>query len=152
MGLGLPDIESFQKYFGKLTLINKNVGEDVYPGNYICKTHKKDLIYISSWPTSDSDAYFIDYTKCKLKNVINIKKTTSMGMFLKKLGVKQYNYNSKTHTLDFICGKCYCISNVDDDDDAEYEDVWWTIKMNNKNQIMPSTVVKFELITDWQIW
>ena len=41
---------------------------------------------------------------------------------------------------------------VDDDDDAEYEDVWWTIKMNNKNQIMPSTVVKFELITDWQIW
>ena len=38
------------------------------------------------------------------------------------------------------------------DDDAEYEDVWWTIKMNNKNQIMPSTVVKFELITDWQIW
>ena len=88
---------------------------------------------MSSWPTSDSDAYFIDYTKCKLKNVINIKKTTSMGMFLKKLGVKQYNYNSKTHTLDFICGKCYCISNVDDDDDAEYEDVWWTIKMNNKN-------------------
>ena len=75
-----------------------------------------------------------------------------MGMFLKKLGVKQYNYNSKTHTLDFICGKCYYISNVDDDDDAEYEDVWWTIKMNNKNQIMPSTVVKFELITDWQIW
>ena len=53
MGLGLPDIESFQKYFGKLTLINKNVEEDVYPGNYICKTHKKDLIYISSWPTSD---------------------------------------------------------------------------------------------------
>ena len=152
MGLGLPDIESFQKYFGKLTLINKNVEEDVYPSNYICKTHKKDLIYISSWPTSDSDAYFIDYTKCKLKNVINIKKTTSMGMFLKKLGVKQYNYNSKTHTLDFICGKCYCISNVDDDDDAEYEDVWCTIKMNNKNQIMPSTVVKFELITDWQIW
>ena len=83
MGLGLPDIESFQKYFGKLTLINKNVEEDVYPGNYICKTHKKDLIYMSSWPTSDSDAYFIDYTKCKLKNVINIKKTTSMGMFLK---------------------------------------------------------------------
>ena len=83
MGLGLPDIESFQKYFGKLTLINKNVEEDVYPGNYICKTHKKDLIYISSWPTSDSDAYFIDYTKCKLKNVINIKKTTSMGMFKK---------------------------------------------------------------------
>ena len=35
------------------------------------------------------------------------------------------------------------ISNVDDDDDVEYEDVWWTIKMNNKNQIMPSTVVKF---------
>ena len=70
MGLGLPDIESFQKYFGKLTLINKNVEEDVYPGNYICKTHKKDLIYISSWPTSDSDAYFIDYTKCKLKTLL----------------------------------------------------------------------------------
>ena len=152
MGLGLPDIKSFQKYFGKITVTSKDVKEDVYPGIYICKNKKGDLIYISSWPGTDVDSYYIDYTKCKLKNIINLKIATSMTTFLKKLDVSQYNYNSKTHTIDFICGKCYCTSNVDNDKDAEYEDVWWTIKMNDKNQVSPNTVVKFELITDWQIW
>ena len=90
------------------------------------------------------------FEECKLKNVINIKKTTSLSLFLKKLGVKEYNYNSKTHSIDFICGKCYC--NFHNDDDAEYEDIWWTIKMNDKNQHTPDTVVNFDLITDWQIW
>ena len=150
MGLGLTGIKDFQKYYGKLVVLSKDVEKDVYPSYYKCKNKKGDLIYISTWSTYTTDSYQIDHTSCKLKNVINIKKTTSLNTFLKKLGVKQYNYNSKTHTIDFICGKCYC--NFDDDEDAEYEDVWWTIKMNSNNQITPNTIVNFDLITDWQIW
>ncbi|EDM50572.1 hypothetical protein EUBVEN_02525, partial [Eubacterium ventriosum ATCC 27560] len=29
--------------------------------------------------------------------------------------------------------------------DAEYEDIWWTIKMNDKNQLTPDTIVNFQL-------
>ena len=128
MGLSLTGVDDFQKYYGELTVIRKNIKAHVSPGDY----------------------FQIDSLKCKLKNVINIKKTTSLSLFLKKLGVKEYNYNSKTHSIDFICGKCYC--NFHNDDDAEYEDIWWTIKMNDKNQLTPDTVVNFDLITDWQIW
>ena len=99
----------------------------------------------------DSDDKLEKNALVKLKNVINIKKTTSMNVFLKKLGVKQYNYNSKKHTIDFICGKCYCKFD-NDDDDAEYEDIWWTIKMNDKNQLTPDTIVNFQRITDWEVW
>ena len=149
MGLSLTGVDDFQKYYGKLTITSQSVKKRVYPGKFNCKNEKGDLIYISSWYGYDSDSYQIDYLNCKLKNVINIKKPTSMSTFFKKLGVKKYNYNSKTHTIDFICKKCYCNFH---NDDAEYEDIWWTIKMNDKNQLTPDTIVNFQLITDWQIW
>ena len=86
MGLGLPDIESFQKYF-KLTLINKNVEEDVYPSNYICKTQKRFRLPYPSWLHQIPMLTLLIIQKCKLKNfVINIK--TTSGYVLKKLGVK----------------------------------------------------------------
>ena len=150
MGLSLTGVDDFQKYYGELTVIRKNIKAHVSPGEYYCKNNKGDSISIFSWYGYNGDYFQIDSLKCKLKNVINIKKTTSLSLFLKKLGVKEYNYNSKTHSIDFICGKCYC--NFHNDDDAEYEDIWWTIKMNDKNQLTPDTVVNFDLITDWQIW
>ena len=45
--------------------------------------------------------------------------------------------------------KCYCNFH---NDDAEYEDIWWTSKMNDKNQLTPDTIVNFQLITDWEVW
>ena len=151
MGLSLTGVDDFQKYYGELTVIRKNIKAHVSPGEYYCKNNKGDSISIFSWYGYNGDYFQIDSLKCKLKNVINIKKTTSLSLFLKKLGVKEYNYNSKTHSIDFICGKCYCKFD-NDDDDAEYEDIWWTIKMNDKNQLTPDTVVNFDRITDWQIW
>ena len=100
MGLSLTGVDDFQKYYGKLTITSQSVKKRVYPGKFNCKNEKGDLIYISSWYGYDSDSYQIDYLNCKLKNVINIKKPTSMSTFFKKLGVKKYNYNSKTHTID----------------------------------------------------
>ena len=150
MGLSLTGVDDFQKYYGELTVIRKNIKAHVSPVNITVKTIKEIQYLFFSWYGYNGDYFQIDSLKCKLKNVINIKKTTSLSLFLKKLGVKEYNYNSKTHSIDFICGKCYC--NFHNDDDAEYEDIWWTIKMNDKNQLTPDTVVNFDLITDWQIW
>ena len=156
MGLSFDDLVDFQKYYGSMTVLKENIKKNIFPGVVKCKTASEDILNFLVMESSDEDkdkpfSYSIQYANCKLKNVINIKKTTSMNVFLKKLGVKQYNYNSKKHTIDFICGKCYCKFD-DDDDDAEYEDIWWTIKMNDKNQLTPDTIVNFQLITDWEIW
>ena len=155
MGLSFDNLDEFQKYYGSMTVLKKNIKKHVFPGIVKCKTSSEDILNFFVMDSSGEDkdkpfSYSIQYANCKLKNVINIKKTTSMDVFLKKLGVNQYNFNSKKHTIDFICGKCYC--NFHNDDDAEYEDIWWTIKMNDKNQLTPDTVVNFDLITDWQIW
>ena len=156
MGLSFDDLVDFQKYYGSMTVLKENIKKNIFPGVVKCKTASEDILNFLVMESSDEDkdkpfSYSIQYANCKLKNVINIKKTTSMNVFLKKLGVKQYNYNSKKHTIDFICGKCYCKFD-NDDDDAEYEDIWWTIKMNDKNQLTPDTIVNFQLITDWEVW
>ena len=156
MGLSFDDLVDFQKYYGSMTVLKENIKKNIFPGVVKCKTASEDILNFLVMESSDEDkdkpfSYSIQYANCKLKNVINIKKTTSMNVFLKKLGVKQYNYNSKKHTIDFICGKCYCKFD-NDDDDAEYEDIWWTIKMNDKNQLTPDTIVNFQRITDWEIW
>ena len=155
MGLSFDDLVDFQKYYGSMTVLKENIKKNIFPGVVKCKTASEDILNFLVMESSDEDkdkpfSYSIQYANCKLKNVINIKKTTSMNVFLKKLGVKQYNYNSKKHTIDFICGKCYC--KFDNDDDAEYEDIWWTIKMNDKNQLTPDTIVNFQRITDWEVW
>ena len=155
MGLSFDNLDEFQKYYGSMTVLKKNIKKHVFPGIVKCKTSSEDILNFFVMDSSGEDkdkpfSYSIQYANCKLKNVINIKKTTSMDVFLKKLGVNQYNFNSKKHTIDFICGKCYC--NFHNDDDAEYEDIWWTIKMNDKNQLTPDTVVNFQRITDWEVW
>ena len=154
MGLSFDDLVDFQKYYGSMTVLKENIKKNIFPGVVKCKTASEDILNFLVMESSDEDkdkpfSYSIQYANCKLKNVINIKKTTSMSTFFKKLGVKKYNYNSKTHTIDFICKKCYCNFH---NDDAEYEDIWWTIKMNDKNQLTPDTIVNFQLITDWEVW
>mgnify|MGYP000706589115 CR=1 FL=1 len=113
MGLSFDDLVDFQKYYGSMTVLKENIKKNIFPGVVKCKTASEDILNFLVMESSDEDkdkpfSYSIQYANCKLKNVINIKKTTSMNVFLKKLGVKQYNYNSKKHTIDFICGKCYC--------------------------------------------
>ena len=65
-------------------------------------------------------------------------------IFLRRLGVKRYNYDSSSKFLDFVCGKTYYAS------ENEYIDVVWKIYLNNKNQISPTTSVSFELTDDWE--
>ena len=89
MGLSLTGVDDFQKYYGKLTITSQSVKKRVYPGKFNCKNEKGDLIYISSWYGYDSDSYQIDYLNCKLKNVINIKKPTSMSTFFQKIRCKE---------------------------------------------------------------
>ena len=72
MGLSLTGVDDFQKYYGELTVIRKNIKAHVSPGEYYCKNNKGDSISIFSWYGYNGDYFQIDSLKCKLKNVINI--------------------------------------------------------------------------------
>ena len=52
MGLSLTGVDDFQKYYGELTVIRKNIKAHVSPGEYYCKNNKGDSISIFSWCTS----------------------------------------------------------------------------------------------------
>jgi hypothetical protein len=111
---------------------------------------KQDYFYVTSNVNAldDNGNFLYDYgfssLNCKLKNLININKATNFKIFLRKLGVKYYNYDSNSKFLDFICCKTYYAS------EHKYIDVVWQIYLDKKNQIFPNTNVSFVLTDDWK--
>ena len=88
MGLSFDNLDEFQKYYGSMTVLKKNIKKHVFPGIVKCKTSSEDILNFFVMDSSGEDkdkpfSYSIQYANCKLKNVINIKKTTSMDVFLK---------------------------------------------------------------------
>ncbi|UWP34983.1 hypothetical protein NQ558_07585 [Eubacterium ventriosum] len=70
--------------------IKKKLKKSMFFGIVKCKTSSEDILNFLVMESSDEDkdkpfSYSIQYANCKLKNVINIKKTTSMNVFLKNL-------------------------------------------------------------------
>ena len=153
MGIPCFSLDDYTQYWGALTISQKKKTYSSY--KYTLQNSVKDVFHLDVDSISNSNSsptyeYYFYYMECRLKNIINIHKTTSMKLFLKKLGIKRYNFNDETHTIDFIYGQSYS-SKGPDDPDSEYEDVMWIIKMNKKNQLSPNTIVEFELITDWEV-
>ncbi len=70
MGLSLTGVDDFQKYYGELTVIRKNIKAHVSPGEYYCKNNKGDSISIFSWYGYNGDYFQIDSLKCKLKMLL----------------------------------------------------------------------------------
>ena len=66
--------------------------------------------------------------------------------FLKRLDVKNYNYDSSDKYLDFICGKTHFSKDTYD------TDMVWIMYLNEKNQVTPDTIVSFDANDDWEIW
>ena len=113
---------------------------------------KQDYFYVTSNVNAldDNGNFLYDYgfsgLNCKLKNLININKATNFKIFLRKLGVKYYNYDSSDKYLDFICGKTHFSKDTYD------TDMVWIMYLNEKNQVTPDTIVSFDANDDWEIW
>lgn len=148
LGTTYSSLSDYEPYWGNLKILKKKSGS--YSYDYTLTNEKKDYFYVTSnvFALDDNGDFLYDYgfsgINCKLKNLINIKKTTNFKIFLRRLGVKRYNYDSSSKFLDFVCGKTYYAS------ENEYIDVVWKIYLNNKNQISPTTSVSFELTDDWE--
>ncbi len=78
------------------------------------------------------------------KNLINIKKSTYVKNFLKKLGIKRYDFDASEHYIDFVCGSTRFA------DETYDTDIIWQINLNSKNQVTPDTIVSFDANDDWE--
>ena len=88
--------------------------------------------------------YYYFNMECKLKNIINIKKSTNYKKFLKRLGITAYNYDTSNNYLDFVCGKTHFT------DETYDTDIVWSMYLNKKKQILPDTIVSFDPNDDWK--
>ena len=148
VGMTYYSLSDYESYWGKLEIVKSKKHTDNY--DYTLKNSKGDIFYVGTGVVSIDSNYTFTYNykfsdmDCKLKNLINIKKPTNFKKFLKKLGVKYYNYDSSDKYLDFVCGKTHFPKDTYD------TDMVWIIYLNEKNQVTPDTVVSFDPNDEWE--
>ena len=148
VGMTYYSLSDYESYWGKLEIVKSKKHIDNY--DYTLKNSKGGIFYVGTGVVSIDSNYTFTYNckfsdmDCKLKNLINIKKPTNFKKFLKKLGVKYYNYDSSDKYLDFVCGKTHFPKDTYD------TDMVWIIYLNEKNQVTPDTVVSFDPNDEWE--
>ena len=150
VGMTCYSLSDYEPYWGDLTIIKSKKHTDNY--DYTLSNSKGDIFYVGTGIVSINSNYTFTYNykffdmDCKLKNLINIKKPTNFKKFLKRLDVKNYNYDSSDKYLDFICGKTHFSKDTYD------TDMVWIMYLNEKNQVTPDTIVSFDANDDWEMW
>ena len=95
--------------------------------------------------------YEFNYIKTRAKNILNIKKDTSLEKFAKKMGLNlEYIYDDEDEEriLTFKKGECkfriaahWIIANQEN---ADFN-IYWNVKYTKKKIVKPSSTVKLEL-------
>lgn len=147
IGMKYNSLSDYEPYWGNLKIIKMKKGSFYY--NYTLSNEKDDYFYIGtrdnalSINPSSYKCFYADMN-CKLKNIINIRKATNLKTFLKKLGIKRYNYDSSYRYLEFVYGSTRYPEETTD------TDIVWQITLNSKVQVTPDTIVSFEANDDWE--
>ena len=148
IGMKFSSLPEYEPYWGTLKILNKKT--KAYSCSYILTNTQKDTFSISGIVKAidNNGDYIYDYScysiNCRLKNLINIKKSTYVKNFLKKLGIKRYDFDASEHYIDFVCGSTRFA------DETYDTDIIWQINLNSKNQVTPDTIVSFDANDDWE--
>lgn len=147
LGTTYSSLSDYEPYWGNLKIVKKKIGN--YTCSYTLTNSYGDSFSISGLVKAidDDGDYVYDYScsgiDCKLKNLVNIRKTISVKKFLKKLGVKSYNFYPSDNYVDFVYGSTRF------SDETYDTDIVWQINLNSKNQVSPDTIVSFDANDDW---
>lgn len=148
LGTTYSSLSDYEPYWGNLKIVKKKIGN--YTCSYTLTNSYGDSFSISGLVKAidDDGDYVYDYScsgiDCKLKNLVNIRKTISVKKFLKKLGVKSYNFYPSDNYVDFVYGSTRF------SDETYDTDIVWQINLNSKNQVSPDTIVSFDANDDWE--
>ncbi|MBR3174005.1 MAG: hypothetical protein IKF24_05705 [Eubacterium sp.] len=145
LGYTFKNKKDINKCFPKSKLISKNT--KYYPFKYKYKSGKFTCFYECEFDDEldkSTYEYDLDYFKCPIKKIVNIKMRTKYSKFVRKLAGKRftnYDVDKKKHklTLAYKTFKYY------EEESKSYEKyyVLWRIKLDRKNRVKPSSVVSF---------
>ena len=141
-------LDDLEKCVGSFQYIQK---WDEFEDTAIIKNKNGDIFKVK-YNYSFDEPYEFVYIETEIKNILNIKKSTSAKRFIQKMGLKHENNNGyKTdHILIVLKGNCYFrISGTSIFAKQEHVpfDIGWTIEMPKSNKIKPSSIVKLELFS-----
>ena len=145
LGYTFKNKKDINKCFPKSKLISKKT--KYYPFKYKYKSGKFTCVYDCDFDDESDKStyeYSLDYFKCPIKKIVNIKMRTKYSKFVRKLAGKRftnYDVDKKKHklTLAYKTFKYY------EEESKSYEKyyVLWRIKLDRKNRVKPSSVVSF---------
>lgn len=148
MGYTFKSEEDINKCFPKSKLISKNT--KYYPFKYKYKSGKFTCMYDCQFDDEldkSTYEYDLDYFKCPIKKIVNIKKKTKYSKFIRKLAGKTYaklhtyDIDKKKHKLTLAYKTFKCYDEVDTITERFY--VRWEIKLDKKNRVKPSSIASF---------
>ena len=145
LGYTFKNKKDINKCFPKSKLISKNT--KYYPFKYKYKSGKFTCFYECEFDDEldkSTYEYDLDYFKCPIKKIVNIKKKTKYSKFIRKLAGKRftdYNVDKKKHELIMV----YKTFKYYEEESKSYEKYYvrWQIKLDRKNRVKPSSVVSF---------
>ena len=155
MGYTVKSEQEINKYFPKSKLISKNT--KYYPFKYKYKSGKFTCVYDCDFDDESDKStyeYSLDYFKCPIKKIVNIKKKTKYSKFIRKLAGKRfdaYDVDKKKHKL-ILAYKTFVAY---DWETPNYPDRWyvlWNIKLDKKNRVKPSSIATFSASEDNIVW
>ncbi len=145
LGYTFKNKKDINKCFPKSKLISKKT--KYYPFKYKYKSGKFTCVYDCDFDDESDKStyeYSLDYFKCPIKKIVNIKKKTKYSKFIRKLAGKRftdYNVDKKKHELIMV----YKTFKYYEEESKSYEKYYvrWQIKLDRKNRVKPSSVVSF---------
>ena len=155
LGYTFKSEQEINKYFPKSKLISKNT--KYYPFKYKYKSGKFTCVYDCDFDDESDKStyeYSLDYFKCPIKKIVNIKKKTKYSKFIRKLAGKRfdaYDVDKKKHKL-ILAYKTFVAY---DWETPNYPDRWyvlWNIKLDKKNRVKPSSIATFSASEDNIVW
>ena len=141
-----PTFKDLEKDCGSLKFISED--KDYYPRKTY-KSKNSNIYYIVYSYISVPDCSVSDIT-LKAKHLINIKKPTAYKTFLKKLGVKSYNKETRKKglTLDFVTETVNLV--FTDPEKEEWQYLHWEVKGIKNKKITPNTKITLGLLENWE--
>ena len=148
LGYTFKNKKDINKCFPKSKLISKKT--KYYPFKYKYKSGKFTCVYDCDFDDESDKStyeYSLDYFKCPIKKIVNIKKKTKYSKFIRKLAGKTYaklhtyDIDKKKHELSLAYKKFKCYDEEDKITERFY--VLWKIKLDKKNRVKPSSIATF---------
>ena len=144
-----PTFKDLEKDCGALKFISKDKKYYPFTETYEVKNGNTYNVLPPNEIDGTTDYTVSDIT-VKAKHLVNIKKDTKYSIFLRKLGVKEYNKRKKKNklSLEFVTETVKLVFADLEKDEWQY--LHWEVKDIKNKKVTPDTKIRLRLLENWE--